>query len=175
VHRIFRQPANIEAWGLAYSSALPSMPTVNNWFVRFLENYVYSLPAPPPRTRTKPMEVLCVGMPRSGTESLQHALLKLGVGGRRRGFQPISKHILHSEQPHRRGISPPFIIVAILSLRRAPRPGSLNKSGVFHLYDRSSVADSGYCSMIIHFTDGTSFTRSQIIVSSGQCYVARSK
>ncbi|ROV89109.1 hypothetical protein VMCG_09865 [Cytospora schulzeri] len=55
------------------------MPTVNNWFVRFLEDYVYSMPAPPPRKRTKPMEVLCVGMPRSGTESLQHALLKLGM------------------------------------------------------------------------------------------------
>ncbi|KAK2603560.1 hypothetical protein QQS21_004240 [Conoideocrella luteorostrata] len=56
----------------------PKMPTVNNWFVRFLENYVYAMPEPPPRKRTKPMEVLCVGLPRSGTESLQHALLRLG-------------------------------------------------------------------------------------------------
>lgn len=61
----------------------PSMPTVNNWFVRFLENHVYSMPPPPPRKRTRPMEVICVGMPRSGTESLQQALLKLGVSGRR--------------------------------------------------------------------------------------------
>ncbi|KAI7764064.1 hypothetical protein LZL87_006446 [Fusarium oxysporum] len=37
-----------------------------------------SIPEPPPRKRTKPMEVLCVGLPRSATESLQTALLKLG-------------------------------------------------------------------------------------------------
>ncbi|KAF6514847.1 hypothetical protein HZS61_005981 [Fusarium oxysporum f. sp. conglutinans] len=36
------------------------------------------VPEPPPRKRTKPMEVLCVGLPRSATESLQTALLKLG-------------------------------------------------------------------------------------------------
>jgi hypothetical protein len=53
------------------------MPNVNSWIFRILEN-VFTLPEPPPRERTKPMEVLCVGMPRSGTESLQHALLKLG-------------------------------------------------------------------------------------------------
>ncbi|OTB04865.1 hypothetical protein M426DRAFT_73217 [Hypoxylon sp. CI-4A] len=50
---------------------------LNSWFCHLLE-YVYSLPEPPPRKRTKPMEVICVGMPRSGTESLQHALIKLG-------------------------------------------------------------------------------------------------
>lgn len=55
-----------------------TMPTVNSWFMRFLEDYVYAMPEPPPRKRTKPMEVLCVGMPRTGTESLQHALLRLG-------------------------------------------------------------------------------------------------
>lgn len=36
------------------------------------------MPSPSPRKRTKPMEVICVGLPRSGTESLQHALLRLG-------------------------------------------------------------------------------------------------
>ncbi|RYP70998.1 hypothetical protein DL771_005093 [Monosporascus sp. 5C6A] len=50
---------------------------VNGWFCHLLE-YVYSLPEPPPRKRTKPMEVICVGLPRCGTESLQHALLRLG-------------------------------------------------------------------------------------------------
>ncbi|RYP42518.1 hypothetical protein DL767_000206 [Monosporascus sp. MG133] len=50
---------------------------LNTWFCHLLE-YAYSLPDPPPRKRTKPMEVLCVGMPRSGTESLQRALLRLG-------------------------------------------------------------------------------------------------
>lgn len=39
---------------------------------------VYRIPKSPPRVRTKPMEVLCVGFPRTGTESLQTALLKLG-------------------------------------------------------------------------------------------------
>ncbi|KAJ4098906.1 hypothetical protein NW756_003516 [Fusarium oxysporum] len=54
------------------------MPSLNSWWWRFLENYVYAVPEPPPRKRTKPMEVLCVGLPRSATESLQTALLKLG-------------------------------------------------------------------------------------------------
>ncbi|KAL6916868.1 hypothetical protein ACHAPO_006784 [Fusarium lateritium] len=54
------------------------MPSLNSWYWRFLENYVYAVPEPPPRRRTKPMQVLCVGPPRSGTESLQTALLKLG-------------------------------------------------------------------------------------------------
>ncbi|KAK5170085.1 uncharacterized protein LTR77_004669 [Saxophila tyrrhenica] len=45
----------------------------------FLEDYVYYQP-PRPRVRPKdrPMQVICVGPPRSATESLQHALLKLG-------------------------------------------------------------------------------------------------
>lgn len=42
-----------------------------------MEN-VYRYPEPAPRKRTKPMEVICVGMPRSGTESLQQALSILG-------------------------------------------------------------------------------------------------
>lgn len=54
------------------------MPSLNSWYWRFLENHVYALPLPPPRKRTVPMEVICVGLPRSATESLQHALLKLG-------------------------------------------------------------------------------------------------
>jgi hypothetical protein len=48
---------------------------------RFLETaYGNFAPNPPPRTREpgKPMQVLCVGLPRSGTESLQQALLILG-------------------------------------------------------------------------------------------------
>ncbi|KAG9496089.1 hypothetical protein J7337_012665 [Fusarium musae] len=54
------------------------MPSLNRWWWRFLEKYVYAVPEPPPRKRTKPMEVLCVGLPWSATESLQTALLKLG-------------------------------------------------------------------------------------------------
>lgn len=39
---------------------------------------LYAIPEPPPRKRTQPMQVLCVGFPRTGTESLQQALLSLG-------------------------------------------------------------------------------------------------
>ncbi|KAI1378999.1 hypothetical protein F4677DRAFT_355254 [Hypoxylon crocopeplum] len=54
------------------------MVHLNSWLYRFLENYVYTRPEQPGMKRTKPMEVLCVGFPRSTTESLQQALLKLG-------------------------------------------------------------------------------------------------
>ncbi|ETN43327.1 uncharacterized protein HMPREF1541_02486 [Cyphellophora europaea CBS 101466] len=47
------------------------------WFY-FLENVVYKRKDPVPRTRTVPMEVLAVGLPRSGTESLKDALEILG-------------------------------------------------------------------------------------------------
>ena len=50
---------------------------LNSAFWRFCE-WFYAMPEPPPRERTKPMQVLCVGFPRSGTESLQNALLMLG-------------------------------------------------------------------------------------------------
>ncbi|GJC86043.1 hypothetical protein ColLi_08881 [Colletotrichum liriopes] len=52
--------------------------SMNHWWWHFLENHVYRIPPPPKRTRTKPMQVLCVGPPRSATESLQKALLTLG-------------------------------------------------------------------------------------------------
>ena len=53
------------------------MPNLDGWFFHFME-WLYSLLEPPKRERKKPMEVICIGMPRSGTESLQHALIKLG-------------------------------------------------------------------------------------------------
>ncbi|KAK2591935.1 hypothetical protein QQS21_010377 [Conoideocrella luteorostrata] len=53
-------------------------PSLDSWWWHFCENYVYRMAEPPPRTRTKPMQVICVGPPRSGTESLQQALLALG-------------------------------------------------------------------------------------------------
>lgn len=53
------------------------MPQLDGWYWRVVE-YIYSLPEPPVRKRTKPLEVICIGMPRTGTESLQHALIKLG-------------------------------------------------------------------------------------------------
>ncbi|KAI1176532.1 hypothetical protein F4777DRAFT_577830 [Nemania sp. FL0916] len=70
---------------------------LNGWFARVLE-YVYSLPEPPKRERTKPMEVLCVGLPRSGTESLQHALLKLGYDHTLHGWDIILENPNYCQQ-----------------------------------------------------------------------------
>ena len=50
----------------------------NSLWCYILENVVYRRNEPQPRTRTVPMEVLAVGLPRSATESLQSALLTLG-------------------------------------------------------------------------------------------------
>ena len=62
----------------------------DSWWWRSLERYVYALPdPPPPRTRTRPMEVICVGLPRSGTESLQQALLTLGYDHTYHGWDII--------------------------------------------------------------------------------------
>jgi hypothetical protein len=65
--------------------ATATMLSQSSWYWRFLER-VYAIPMPPPRKRTKPMEVICVGMPRSGTESLQQALLTLGYDHTYHGF-----------------------------------------------------------------------------------------
>jgi len=52
-------------------------PHLNSLIWHILETYVYRQPQPPPRVRTKPMQVLCVAPPRSATESLQQALIML--------------------------------------------------------------------------------------------------
>lgn len=44
-----------------------------------IKDKLYNLSKPPPRTRTKPLQVICVGPPRSATESLGLALHKLGI------------------------------------------------------------------------------------------------
>ncbi len=63
----------------------------------FLEKYVYAIPnPPPPRKRTKPMEVICVGLPRSGTESLQQALLTLGYDHTYHGWDIVYDEQIHS-------------------------------------------------------------------------------
>ncbi|KAJ3548649.1 hypothetical protein NM208_g898 [Fusarium decemcellulare] len=74
------------------------MASLNSWWYRLLENYVYTVPEPPPRTRTKPMEVLCIGLPRSGTESLQHALLKLGYNHTYHGWDIVYETPNYSPQ-----------------------------------------------------------------------------
>ncbi|KAJ5107198.1 hypothetical protein N7456_003873 [Penicillium angulare] len=44
-----------------------------------LERLFYGLPEPAPHKRSRPVEVLCLGMPRTGTESLSVALTTLGL------------------------------------------------------------------------------------------------
>lgn len=50
----------------------------NSLWCYILEKIVYRRSEPSPRTRTVPMQVLAVGLPRSATESLKCALLTLG-------------------------------------------------------------------------------------------------
>lgn len=47
--------------------------------MEYIKDKLYGLPKPPPRIRTKPLQVICVGPPRSATESLGVALRKLGI------------------------------------------------------------------------------------------------
>ncbi|KAK3293643.1 uncharacterized protein B0H64DRAFT_364406 [Chaetomium fimeti] len=57
----------------------------------------YAIPNPPsPRKRTRPMQVLCVGLPRTGTESLQQALLHLGYDHTYHGWDIIYDSECHS-------------------------------------------------------------------------------
>jgi hypothetical protein len=58
-----------------------SMASLRSPIWRAIESFYESFaPNPTPRIRdpSKPMQVICVGLPRSGTESLQKALLTLG-------------------------------------------------------------------------------------------------
>ncbi|KAF9885343.1 hypothetical protein FE257_012960 [Aspergillus nanangensis] len=44
-----------------------------------VKELIYGFPKPPPRARSKPLQVICVGPPRSATESLSVALRQLGL------------------------------------------------------------------------------------------------
>ncbi|OJJ42882.1 hypothetical protein ASPZODRAFT_137025 [Penicilliopsis zonata CBS 506.65] len=44
-----------------------------------LKRLFYGFPEPSPRIRTKPLQVICVGLPRSATEALSCGLQKLGL------------------------------------------------------------------------------------------------
>ncbi|GKZ24930.1 hypothetical protein AbraIFM66951_011785 [Aspergillus brasiliensis] len=62
-----------------------------------LRGAIYGFPQPPPRTRTNPLQVICVGLPRSGTESLSRALTQLG-------FQPYHGwDIVFDDPPYTQG------------------------------------------------------------------------
>lgn len=56
-----------------------------------ISSLLYPLPSPP-KTRTKDLKVLCLGLPRSATESLSHALRKLGYNGVSHGFDWWLQH-----------------------------------------------------------------------------------
>lgn len=53
-------------------------------------HFLYHLPAPA-QPRTQPMQVLALGMPRSGTESLRQALLILGFDHTWHGFDQFAQ------------------------------------------------------------------------------------
>ncbi|KAK3320433.1 hypothetical protein B0T19DRAFT_444270 [Cercophora scortea] len=50
---------------------------------------LYALPASPKPTRTTSLSLLCVGLPRTGTESLQRALLHLGYTHTHHGWDIV--------------------------------------------------------------------------------------
>lgn len=54
--------------------------------IPLLEEWLYPIAAPPALPRTKPMQVLALGMSRSGTESLRRALIMLGYDHVYHGF-----------------------------------------------------------------------------------------
>ncbi|ETN42196.1 uncharacterized protein HMPREF1541_04137 [Cyphellophora europaea CBS 101466] len=58
---------------------MPLYPSYDSAIWQMVE-WWYRIPEPPPRTRdpAKPLQVIAVGFSRAGTESLQHALTKLG-------------------------------------------------------------------------------------------------
>lgn len=70
------------------------MVLTSTWW-RFLQDTLYATNEPPPRKRTVPLEVICVGPPRSATESLQAGLLKLGYNHTYHGWDILF------EQPNR--------------------------------------------------------------------------
>lgn len=65
---------------------------MDSWWWYLVER-LYAIPELPPRKRTKPMEVICVGLPRSGTETLQQALLHLGYDYTYRKFDQAFDYI----------------------------------------------------------------------------------
>lgn len=54
------------------------MPALNSWVWYIVETHIYRIEEPPPRTRTAPLEVMAVSLPRSATKSLKEALTILG-------------------------------------------------------------------------------------------------
>lgn len=64
---------------------------------RFLEDTVYHIPTNPKvRSKDKQLQVICVGMPRTATESLQHGLIRLGFNHTYHGWDIMfeERHIM---------------------------------------------------------------------------------
>lgn len=60
-----------------------------------LATYLYPLP-PPSQKRTRPLQVICLGLPRSGTDSLRNALIILGYDHVSHGIDFWANHANHS-------------------------------------------------------------------------------
>lgn len=70
-----------------------------------LQRLLYGFPEPAPHKRSKPVQVLCVGMPRTGTESLSVALRTLGLDtyhGWDVVFEPDGSKLQHCRELVRR-------------------------------------------------------------------------
>ncbi|OQE47088.1 hypothetical protein PENCOP_c001G02756 [Penicillium coprophilum] len=70
-----------------------------------LQRLVYGFPEPAPHKRSKPVEVLCLGLPRTGTESLSVALRTLGLQtyhGWDLAFEPDGSKLQHCTELVRR-------------------------------------------------------------------------
>ena len=70
-----------------------------------IQRLLYGFPEPAPHKRTKPVEVLCLGLPRTGTESLSVALRTLGLQtyhGWDLVFEPDGSKLQHCNELLRR-------------------------------------------------------------------------
>lgn len=70
-----------------------------------LQRLLYGFPSPAPHKRSKPVEVLCLGLPRTGTESLSVALRTLGLQtyhGWDLVFEPDGSKLQHCDELVRR-------------------------------------------------------------------------
>lgn len=73
-----------------------------------LQRLLYGFPEPAPHKRSKPVEVLCLGLPRTGTESLSVALRTLGLPayhGWDLVFEPDGSKLQHCTELVRRKYS----------------------------------------------------------------------
>lgn len=78
---------------------MPLLYNLDSLFWRICEK-IYTIPTPPKRVRPKdkPMQVICVGLPRSATESLQQALLILGYDHTYHGWDVVFEQPCYAVQ-----------------------------------------------------------------------------